>query len=373
MGDRAFLSPWILRVGLAALLLAPAVAPDAQATPDRSGGFLPARTPAAFRSPAVNPHGPIQLSCESCHTPEGWRPLRRDPAFNHDRQTSFPLTGRHTATACVSCHLDLVFTEPRLLGDGCQSCHADVHRGHLGPTCSSCHSTTDFSLAPAEAIHARTTFPLTGAHRLIACASCHADAPDGRFAPPDAACFSCHAQDYLRAPLDHAAAGFPTTCEHCHGTLTFSVVGGFDHASYARGFALVGAHTRLACGSCHSGPGFSVPWEPAGQDDCYACHAADHARVHPSFPTTCAQCHTVQTWAGATFDHDPLFPIFSGRHAGTWASCQTCHVQPGTFEVFSCLNCHEHRRSEMDDEHRRVPGYVYESAACFACHPRGRD
>ena len=71
-------------------------------------------------------------------------------------------------------------------------------------------------------------------------------------------------------------------------------------------------------------------------------------------------------------DH-PQFPIFSGRHAGEWDTCQTCHTQPASFEVFTCLTCHEHRRSEMDDEHDEVRGYVYESTACYSCHPDGED
>ena len=47
--------------------------------------------------------------------------------------------------------------------------------------------------------------------------------------------------------------------------------------------------------------------------------------------------------------------------------------QPASFEVFTCLTCHEHRRSEMDDEHDEVRGYVYESTACYSCHPDGED
>lgn len=366
MGSRYALT---LLAGLALLALAkaPPEAPVAQAR------FVAAWLPAVYHAAAVNPHGEIALSCESCHTPDAWRPLREDPVFDHDRQTGFPLTGRHELASCRSCHLDLVFSEPQLIADGCQSCHVDVHQGHLGPTCSSCHNTVDFALTRAEAVHAQTTFPLTGMHRLISCESCHADAPDGRFAPIDADCYACHAPDYHQAAFDHAAAGFPTTCESCHGTLTFSTVGGFDHVTFSGGFALVGAHTRLACGACHQGADFSVPWSPAGENDCYACHAQDHEQVHPSFPTTCTQCHTVQTWQGATFDHDPLFPIFSGRHAGEWNSCQSCHIQQGTFEVFSCLNCHAHRRDRMDDKHEDVPGYAYESQSCFACHPTGED
>jgi hypothetical protein len=48
-------------------------------------------------------------------------------------------------------------------------------------------------------------------------------------------------------------------------------------------------------------------------------------------------------------------------------------VNPNSFGVFSCLTCHEHNQSEMDDEHDDVPGYVYESTACYGCHPTGEE
>ncbi|HEY7471110.1 MAG TPA: hypothetical protein VIE68_02060, partial [Gemmatimonadota bacterium] len=59
-------------------------------------------------------------------------------------------------------------------------------------------------------------------------------------------------------------------------------------------------------------------------------------------------------------------------HDNEWDTCQTCHVSPGNFSVFSCLNCHEHNQAEMDDKHDEVGGYAYDSARCYDCHPDGR-
>ena len=85
-------------------------------------------------------------------------------------------------------------------------------------------------------------------------------------------------------------------------------------------------------------------------------------------------CSTTRSWTPATFDHDArFFPINSGRHQGTWSSCSTCHTVPGNFRAFECIVCHEHRRSEMDDEHDDVRGYSYQSSACYSCHPRGNE
>jgi hypothetical protein len=74
----------------------------------------------------------------------------------------------------------------------------------------------------------------------------------------------------------------------------------------------------------------------------------------------------------STFDHDDLFfPIYSGKHDGEWDECSDCHTEPTNYSVFSCITCHEHNQSEMDNEHREVSGYVYDSDACYNCHPNG--
>jgi hypothetical protein len=114
--------------------------------------------------------------------------------------------------------------------------------------------------------------------------------------------------------------------------------------------------------------------EPAGQDDCVACHQSDYDGEHAGtgFPTTCLSCHTADTWEGATFDHDALyFPIYSGTHREGWSDCADCHPAPGDFSAFTCLTCHT--RSETDPDHDEVTGYAYESSACLACHPTGED
>ena len=83
-------------------------------------------------------------------------------------------------------------------------------------------------------------------------------------------------------------------------------------------------------------------------------------------------CHTVDDW-DSDFDHDGrFFPIFSGPHDNEWATCQTCHQNPGNFSTFTCLTCHEHNRADTDNDHDEVSGYAYDSALCYQCHPDGR-
>ena len=111
--------------------------------------------------------------------------------------------------------------------------------------------------------------------------------------------------------------------------------------------------------------------------DCVDCHIDDYnATTNPNhsaagFPTTCDTCHgqADPNWFQGTFNHT-YFPITSGRHAG--ADCADCHRNPSNFAVFSCLDAGCHPRSTIDQEHDEEPGYVYDSAACYSCHPNGR-
>ena len=150
----------------------------------------------------------------------------------------------------------------------------------------------------------------------------------------------------------------------------------FDHAAMASGYALLGAHEVLACESCHTTPSLEPLFQPTNNQDCATCHTADYETAHAGsgFPTTCATCHSDVSWDADMQDHDQLyFPIYSGDHRGEWSSCQTCHTAPENFQIFTCLTCHEHNQTKMDDVHRERQNYVYDSPACYSCHPDGDD
>jgi hypothetical protein len=316
-----------------------------------------------------NPHGKLRLDidCTACHTPAGWKPMRAQPEFDHGRQTGFVLTGKHANVSCASCHGGLSFDRPRARLAECASCHLDVHRGRLGQSCSNCHNTDSFARAASTNPHARTSFPLTGAHAQVPCESCHRNDANGAFTRLDASCMSCHRADYNAARMpDHAAGGFSLNCQQCHSMARWEGAA-FDHAAKARGFALTKAHVRIMCASCHAADGkliFPTPQSPA---DCVSCHRADYERQHGStgFSTSCTTCHSMNSWKGAVFDHQ--FPINSGRHR---LSCAQCHPSPANMAVFTCTTgCHS--KTGTDAEHRGRANYVYDSVRCLACHPRG--
>jgi mono/diheme cytochrome c family protein len=324
-----------------------------------------------------SPHGntAMALDCSGCHTEDAWRPARRPMQFDH-AETGYALDGSHASATCRGCHIGWDFSEPRVGASDCGACHVDVHQGNLSSDCGSCHTMESFADVQGQEVHLRTSFPLTGMHLQVSCESCHIDDTGGAYTALDTDCFSCHQADYASTTtIDHVASGFSTDCSSCHNTIAFGGGIVYDHVAVSGGFRLLGAHDLIPCAACHVLPEF-VPLFPGVSDqDCYGCHQPDYEREHPAvvFPTTCQDCHTVDTWEGAGFPgHDALFPIFSGPHNGRWSGCSDCHTVPSDYSSFSCLNCHEHSQPAMDDKHSEQPGYVYESNACLSCHPDGR-
>lgn len=183
-------------------------------------------------------------------------------------------------------------------------------------------------------------------------------------------CIECHQAEY---DAQHGSP-WPTECGSCHRTSTWQGPS-IDHPAVANGFNLVGAHATLACDKCHLPDG--TPLYPGvRQDECIACHQADYNGEHAGsgFPTICLNCHTTDSFVRGPFDHDAsFFPIFSGKHQGKWSDCSTCHTDSSDFSQFTCFNCHEHNQSDMANEHRNVGGFVYNSQACYSCHPRGQE
>ncbi len=317
------------------------------------------------------PHGGsgIGTTCTNCHTTATWV----GGTYDHS-VTSFPLTGAHRAASCAGCHADGVY---RGKPASCVSCHRTEYDGTTNPshvassfptTCTTCHTTTAWAGAVFD--HGTTAFPLTGAHRAATCSNCHGD---GVYQGKSTACQSCHQTEYAATTQPpHAASGIGTTCTSCHTTTAWAG-GTYNHSTTA--FPLTGAHTAVTCAGCHSDGVYR-----GKSMACASCHQTDYNQTtNPnhaaaSFPTTCSSCHSTATWIGATFNHDAQwFPIYSGKHRGKWSTCATCHTSPTNFQVFTCLSCHEHRQTEMDDKHRGRSGYKYDSQSCYACHPRGTD
>ncbi len=325
-----------------------------------------------------SPHGELSIAidCSRCHTDKGWVPTRIPMEFVHASDAGVDLDGRHADLECVACHERLRFDEPHIIGLECQSCHTDVHDGTLSSECANCHKTTRFDDMDELSVHNETAFPLSGAHEVIACESCHANDRGGAYSTMSSSCDSCHQEDYDKTTtIPHGAVGYPTQCENCHSAVSWTFGVHFDHIAASNGFELTGGHRRIECSTCHSTPSFALVVPAVVDDNCVGCHNDDYQREHSGtgFSTQCVDCHNTDDWENVNFkEHDSIyFPIFSGEHKGEWDSCQTCHTTQRVYNTFTCFDCHEHRQSSMDKEHREVGGYVYESTACLNCHPRG--
>jgi hypothetical protein len=78
--------------------------------------------------------------CETCHNEKSFKPS----IFDHGRDTSFALAGKHVKQKCATCHRAPLYrtkTETR-----CYACHEkeDVHFGSFDLQCDKCHVADDW-------------------------------------------------------------------------------------------------------------------------------------------------------------------------------------------------------------------------------------
>lgn len=321
----------------------------------------------------ANPsHASFPTDCATCHTTMAWRPS----TFDHNR-TTFPLTGAHPAVSCTQCHRNGVYAGTPTQCSGCHLAQANaaVNPSHAGfPTdCATCHMTTAWR--PSTFDHNRTRFALTGAHLAVACNQCHTNAV---FAGTPATCgnSACHLQDYTNATNPRHGTGFSTDCASCHTTTAWQPAT-FDHSKAS--YPLTGAHLTAQCAACHKNGIYTGTPNTCGNSACHLTQynaTASPSHIAAAFPLDCQVCHTTTAWKPSTWNHDPYFPISAGsKHPpGRWNVCTDCHTVPTNYTSFSCINCHAHsNQSVVDEHHKEVAGYSYNSAACYRCHPQGRS
>lgn len=342
-------------------------------------------------------------ACASCHPDHGGRDFAliawdggSKDRFDHSR-AGFALLGRHAELACAQCHKPALQKSPVVpllklrdrarswlgLEPACASCHADPHRGSLGAACASCHSQSRWSPAPGFE-HARTAYPLTGAHARPACLACHATPAvnEGRDASgalrprwrpvPHADCVSCH--------RDPHAGRFTGTCARCHGTASWTTVNakGFDHDQTR--YPLRGAHATVRCDDCHAA---SRGGKRPPHARCADCHADAHrgaATLH-SVSVDCATCHAVQGFTPSTLprtEHQRTAYPLEGAHQAT--ECRDCHTRApaGSAEAATlgrsrvrlrpgharCVDCHRDPHAGRFSS----GGKRARTLECLACH-----
>ncbi len=257
---------------------------------------------------------------------------------------------------CMACGLGILLSAAHGFSQ-------DIPHKQMERACDECHATADWNTIHFD--HGTTPFPLDGGHRAVSCIHCHR-LEDFKLEKTD--CRACH--------LDVHQGKLPYSCERCHSAKGWTVIDIFRvHANTP--FPIIGAHSKVDCYACHR---TEILGEFARiQSDCYACHEQDYRNaknpVHGDFGfgRRCEDCHAMIAWRPATFkDHESRFPISSGTHASAWQSCQDCHINPGDYRAFSCINCHEHSAGSTIGRHDEVRGFTYEPTSCYRCHPRGK-
>lgn len=288
-------------------------------------------------------HEPLG-ACSQCHSALSWK----TKAFDHNRTAvAFSLTGKHLLLGCENCHTEK--GKFRLPKHECQSCHAVAKHGEFG-ACAKCHTTAAWT--PSSFDHATTRMPLTNAHAQVKCQDCHPRLVTAAFKP--GACKLCHTDPHAgqfdatpkpggdptliktpTAPTHIVRAG--RACIDCHTLDAWkpSTLSAMNHGEM--GFALNGAHAKVACVGCHRGGQFA-----GAPHDCNQCHT--DFRHHGRFGATCADCHGETSWTPVEdFDHARTgFPL---DNAHGKLGCRKCHGNNGTKLVAvaaptACQTCH---------------------------------
>lgn len=289
--------------------------------------------------------GSLGDRCDSCHTEKDWKLVGK---FDHDR-TRFPLKGSHAKPKCQDCHTSLVYSDTPSTCIGCHKKH-DKHEGTLGDACQNCHTEKDWKAPLFD--HAKTRFPLKGAHGAVSltCKSCHAGPALYKNTPQD--CYACHKKD------DKHEGQLGKSCDSCHSDTRWTGVD-YDHNRSA--FKLLGAHRSTKCADCHK----SLRYKDT-PSDCYSCHKKDDTHKL-RLGTGCDSCHTTRAWRLWRFDHnkDTRYTLEPGH---VRVACADCHRQPapagkkvaplGT----RCVTCHA-----KDDVHDQSFGN-----RCEQCHQATR-
>ncbi|MBE0656467.1 MAG: hypothetical protein IH602_02190, partial [Bryobacteraceae bacterium] len=226
--------------------------------------------------------------------------------------------------------------------------------------CTVCHTTVQWKGAKFD--HAKTRFPLTGAHSSSLCTSCHVG---GQYAGTPATCEGCHLTNYnTTTNPNHVTAGFPKDCTVCHTTTQWKGAR-FDHTAATR-FPLTGSHAAVQCAQCHKNNAYKGT--PA---TCEGCHLTNYNtttnpnHVTAAFPKDCTVCHTTTQWKGAKFDHATAtqFPLTGSHAAVQCAQCHKNNVYKGT--PATCEGCHLSNYNTATNPNHVTAAFPKD---CTVCH-----
>ncbi|MFQ5603737.1 MAG: hypothetical protein ACE5HS_10755 [bacterium] len=296
-------------------------------------------------------------NCQKCHDTFGWNRIIAE-GFNHSL-TRFPLVGLHQQVPCDKCHVGGKITN-KLKFEECRFCHKDIHFGQFADRkdrgrCKSCHDVFGFQPAHYDVTeHARSAYPLTGAHLAVPCIFCHVIEDRGtvrerrKYQFANTNCQGCHWDVHKGQFAAQIQGG---GCESCHQTDSWQNTR-FDHN--ASRFPLLGKHAEKACRQCHKTvdvglAGERLLFKPMDLA-CGSCHKDIHLGqfILSRPPKTCDKCHRPIGWPKLIFDHDrdALFKLKGGHEKVPCAECHKLEQSSSTLVVRykpldkRCISCH---------------------------------
>jgi len=196
-------------------------------------------------------------------------------------------------------------------------------------------------------------------HQGVSCTQCHTKPV---FSNVGMGCADCHADIHKRQ--------MGANCEQCH-TVKGWHVSIQQINQHLNRFPLVGAHATVDCDACHRGA--AVGQFQGLSTMCFSCHQRDFTstkafgidHVALNLPTTCEQCHSMDNWMGAKFDH-LKFTGFAliGAHANL--DCSACHAG-GKFAgaPAACVGCHLADFNKTNNPPHAQAGFP---TTCQTCH-----
>ncbi len=351
--------------------------------------------------------------CATCHSANSFK---RPNAFNHARQTKFPLAYKHAQVSCRGCHRggspsDFENFDSTKNGTLCMGCHAHakVHADDKNPNgkyknaeCLQCHlhpgdptikSGNNKFVDKAHAVLGGT-FPLVKGHKTVPCADCHLSRDKkgktsfGELPADCDAAGQCHEDSLHKGEL---GAG----CDFCHTPGIWDALK-FDHdAPFPKdtkaeltGYPLKGEHKNNKCEACHPQKQFTDANTKCADSGCHADDDAHKGRLGK-------QCETCHLETGDNiFNHNTMSAFkLDGKHLTVRCAdchpsvtfkprpsdCFGCHPEPAVHKGqygTGCAQCHTTRTWEDIKPLHDVGDFALKGAhnniACERCHRDNR-
>jgi len=178
-------------------------------------------------------------------------------------------------------------------------------------------------------------------------------------------CFACHTS------LSGAASERCVTCHKPDQIGRLSTAG----QVISKPLTSVPFHQKLIsqdCVACHSDHAGVKRFRQQGSFNhsllnketgsrCQSCHMPPTDSLHRQISGNCSQCHGMNKWVPATFDHDNYFSLDRDHNT----RCVTCHAA-NDYSRYTCYGCHEHTASNIRREHVKEGIRSFDN--CVECH-----